>query len=130
MSSQSPSQPTMHSQQRRTDTVNEAEWWQLSTTDRTVPRPHPPPNSLATTPSLAALHAETLSLQTEKAALSSVLCAVSASESASVCAIAALDVRLRSLILSMAQYSRTNPSAPEQQAVHAIHAAAEANKVS
>ena len=110
--------------------ISEAEWWRLSTTARTGPRPRPAADSPASVPSLSALHAETLSLQTQKDALSSVLSATPSLEAQSVNAIATLDVRLRSLILSMAQYTRVNSAPPEQQAVHAIHAVSEANKVS
>ena len=57
------------------------------------------------------------------------LSATSPSDALSVNAIAALDVRLRSLILSMAQYNRVNPSPAEQQVVHAVLAVEETDKV-
>ena len=88
----------------------------------------PAPTSHVPLPSLSSLHAETLLLQTRKDALSSVLSTPSLQAQA-VADIASLDVRLRSLILSMAHYSRLNPSTPDQQVVHAIQAASEANKV-
>ena len=133
MSSPPPSLPSSQSQsqsqERRGDSISEAEWWRLSTSARTEPRPRLAADSLASIPSLSALHAETLSLQTQKDALSSVLSAGPSLAAAPVSLIATLDVRLRSLILSMAQYSRANPSPSEQQVVHAIHAASEAHKV-
>ena len=129
MSAPAPSRPSSQSQsqsqQRQDNSISEADWWRLTTTAR----PEPTANPLASTPSLSAIHAEALSVQIQKDALSSVLTATPTLEAQPVNAIATLDVRLRSLILSMSDNSRANPSPPEHQVEHAIHAASEAHKV-
>jgi len=128
--SHSQSQSQSQSQQQPGDSISEEAWWRLSTTSRTEPRPHPLPNTPPTLPTLPALHAETLSLTIQRDALSPLLSTTATVETNSAAAaIATLDVRLRALVLSMVQYSSVNASPPEQQVMHAIHAASEANKV-